>query len=206
MRKAWVQIKKTNGEGIYCAWCLALFLSTAECSLAQQSPAATNSVSVEELCPCGSRWENHGAYVACVESATASLEQRGLIDAAQRADVVKQAAESDCGKKLTTADEHSGIRGQTLNSRCPMPDIGPGCTYPVVASLNVFSEDGSFVTEVVTGSQGLFQVDLRPGGYIVIPLKQPYPTPYRPGAPFPVDVPFKQFTNVVVLYLHDLPP
>src|SRR6266404_3805828 len=130
MRNAVVQIEKAKGKGIYCAWCLALFLSTAECSVVQQSPVATNSVSVEELCPCGSRWENHGAYVACVESAIASLEQRGLIDAAQRADVVKQAADSDCGKKLTTANGDSGIRGQTLNSRCPAPDTGPGCTYP----------------------------------------------------------------------------
>jgi hypothetical protein len=54
--------------------------------------------SIEDLCPCEAFWQNHGQYVRTVGEVTAAFVQQGLITAAQRVAILRQAAQSDCGK------------------------------------------------------------------------------------------------------------
>jgi len=58
----------------------------------------TNGCSIAQLCPCNGPWKNHGEYVKTVESVAAKFVQEGRITEQQRAAIVKQAANSDCGK------------------------------------------------------------------------------------------------------------
>jgi hypothetical protein len=54
--------------------------------------------SVADLCPCNAPWKNHGEYVKCVQTAAKVLAQEGLIGEGERKAIVKEAAQSDCGK------------------------------------------------------------------------------------------------------------
>jgi len=59
--------------------------------------------SLEELVPCegprtGGKWKNHGAYVSAVAKTANHFLAEGLISAAERAQIIMQAAQSDCGK------------------------------------------------------------------------------------------------------------
>ena len=58
----------------------------------------TNGCSIVQLCPCNEPWKNHGEYVKAVGSVAARFVQEGRITEQQRAAIVKQAANSDCGK------------------------------------------------------------------------------------------------------------
>jgi len=58
----------------------------------------TNGCSIAQLCPCNGPWKNHGEYVKAVESVAKRFVQEGRITEQQRAAIVKQAANSDCGK------------------------------------------------------------------------------------------------------------
>jgi len=58
----------------------------------------TNGCSIAQLCPCEGPWKNHGEYVKAVQSVAARFVQEGRITEQQRAAIVKQAANSDCGK------------------------------------------------------------------------------------------------------------
>jgi hypothetical protein len=62
--------------------------------------------SIEELVPCegprtGGKWKNHGAYVSAVAKTANHFLAEGLISAAERAQIIVQAAQSDCGKPPT---------------------------------------------------------------------------------------------------------
>ena len=54
--------------------------------------------SIVETCACSAAWDNHGAFVACVTDASRAFTDAGLITQAQRAETVKLAAQSSCGK------------------------------------------------------------------------------------------------------------
>ena len=54
--------------------------------------------SVADLCPCNAPWKNHGEYVKCVQTAAKVLAQEGLISERERQAILKEAAQSDCGK------------------------------------------------------------------------------------------------------------
>jgi len=60
--------------------------------------------SIEQLVPCagpatGGTWRNHGAYVSAVAHAANAFLAQGLISEQERAVIVSQAAQSDCGFK-----------------------------------------------------------------------------------------------------------
>ena len=61
--------------------------------------------SIAQLCPCdGPRgttvgWKNHGKYVSCVAKSAGSFVDQGLLSAAEKDEIVSQAAESECGAK-----------------------------------------------------------------------------------------------------------
>ncbi len=54
---------------------------------------------ISQLAPCDRRWRNHGEYVNAVERVASHFFREGLITRAEMRSLVKQAAESDCGKR-----------------------------------------------------------------------------------------------------------
>jgi Thrombospondin type 3 repeat len=57
--------------------------------------------SVSQLAQCGGDWLNHGDYVSAVAHVTQEFVDAGLLTSQQRANLVSEAAQSDCGKPLT---------------------------------------------------------------------------------------------------------
>ena len=58
---------------------------------------------VESLCTCsgprpGVSWNSHGEFMACVSHASTDLMRDGLIGGAERGQIVREAARSNCGK------------------------------------------------------------------------------------------------------------
>lgn len=70
--------------------------------LCPSSPAGVvvnaSGCSIAETCACSATWNNHGAYVACVADTSRAFSDAGFITQAERAETVKQAAQSSCGK------------------------------------------------------------------------------------------------------------
>jgi hypothetical protein len=77
--------------------------------------------SIEQLVPCegprtGGEWKNHGEYVSAVVRVVRRFLTQGMITEQQAGDIVRAAAQSDCGK-----ERNSGRgRGKGLNTR-PTP-------------------------------------------------------------------------------------
>ena len=70
--------------------------------------------SIEQLVPCagpatGGAWKNHGAYVSAIAHVTKAFQQDGLISESERAAIVTQAAQSDCGKPRRPQAVHRGV-------------------------------------------------------------------------------------------------
>lgn len=83
---------------------------------------------------------------------------------------------SEIGIPIPTATPPSGIRGTVLlGPTCPGGQ-DPGANDPVpcvtsyAAMLVILNSDGVRVTEVSSGADGKFQVDLPPGEYVVTPV------------------------------------
>ena len=57
-----------------------------------------NGCSIEQLAPCDGPWRNHGEYVGAVSHHASEFRRDGLITEPQRAEIVSQAARSNCGK------------------------------------------------------------------------------------------------------------
>ncbi len=58
-----------------------------------------NGCSLDQLCPCEGPWSNHGAYLNCLKVVAAQFAQDGLISEAQAKQLLRQAANSDCGRR-----------------------------------------------------------------------------------------------------------
>ncbi len=59
--------------------------------------------SIEQLVPCdgpatGGTWKNHGEYVSSIAQVTKEFVREGVISQSERAEIVRNAAQSDCGK------------------------------------------------------------------------------------------------------------
>ena len=54
--------------------------------------------SLEQLAPCAGPWVNHGQYVAAMAAATAEFVRAGLLTSPQRAEILRAAAQSNCGR------------------------------------------------------------------------------------------------------------
>jgi len=59
---------------------------------------------IDQIAPCsgpasGGTWKNHGKYVSSVAHAVQAFLAQGLISEEQAAEIIAQAAQSDCGKK-----------------------------------------------------------------------------------------------------------
>ena len=55
--------------------------------------------SVNDLCPCGNSWKNHGAFVRCVAHASEDFVTAGLITDVEKGVIVSTAGMSICGAK-----------------------------------------------------------------------------------------------------------
>lgn len=63
-----------------------------------------NGCSIEQLAPCdgpasGGTWKNHGQYTSTVAKVAEEFVRQGLISESQKDDIVRAAAQSDCGSK-----------------------------------------------------------------------------------------------------------
>jgi|SRR6266850_3814448 len=55
--------------------------------------------SIAELCPCAGPWRNHGEYVLSTIDRAREFQHDGLIDRGEANAIIRDAANSDCGKK-----------------------------------------------------------------------------------------------------------
>ncbi len=74
----------------------------------------------------------------------------------------------------------------------------PGCSRPFAASLVITSgTDGSAISRLATGEDGLFTVDLSPGEYTIVPQNgEPFPI----AQPLDVTVVAGQYVEVEINY------
>lgn len=93
----------------------------------------------------------------------------------------------------------SGVTGQVFISVCPVVRLGENCDRPYPTGITIITDDGQFVTEVVTDEEGRFEVLLKPGDYILIPKGAGEATFPRVDE-LAVHVEKKQFTAVTIVY------
>jgi hypothetical protein len=60
---------------------------------------------IDDVVPCagpttGGTWKNHGKYVSTVAKTARNWVRQGLVTKAERAEIVADAARSECGKKI----------------------------------------------------------------------------------------------------------
>ncbi len=93
-----------------------------EVDLCPNTPPCTivdaQGCSIEQLVPCagpptGGTWKNHGQYVSTMAHVTQDFVRQGLISEADRAALVRQAAQSDCGKAMGHTKPHPHASSQT---------------------------------------------------------------------------------------------
>jgi hypothetical protein len=99
------------------------------------------------------------------------------------------------------AHPESGVIGVVfIGPTCPVIVPGIDCgDVPYQTGISIYSKTGRFITEITTDEDGLFEVVLRPGHYILVPdgagsNTLPYVTAQE------VVVRNKQFTPVVITY------
>jgi hypothetical protein len=63
------------------------------------NPVLNSGCSVDQQCPCGNSWKNHGEYVSCVTQAAQGLLDLGKISGDTKDAIVSAAGQSTCGKK-----------------------------------------------------------------------------------------------------------
>ena len=97
----------------------------------------------------------------------------------------------------TPAD--SGIRGQvSIGPVCPVVQAGMDCDdKPYQASFTVLTSKGKEITRFQSDSNGLFEIAISPGDYILRP-ESPNVLPYAAEQTFSVVA--GQFTQLTVTY------
>src|SRR6266571_456891 len=63
----------------------------------------------------------------------------------------------------------SGITGEVFIYICPVVRLGENCDRPYPTGITIITDDGQFVTEIVTDAEGHFEVFLKPGDYVLVP-------------------------------------
>jgi hypothetical protein len=71
-----------------------------------------NGCSIDQIAPCsgpasGGTWKNHGQFVSTVAGAVEAFLAQGLINAEQAETIITQAAQSNCGAKVTISQEQA---------------------------------------------------------------------------------------------------
>ncbi len=93
----------------------------------------------------------------------------------------------------------SGIQGQvSIGPLCPVVQEGMDCAdKPYQASFTVLTSKGKEVTRFQSDANGIFEIALSPGDYILRP-ESPNVMPYAAEQPFTVLA--GQFTQLIVSY------
>jgi len=55
--------------------------------------------SIEDTCPCGNEWKNHGAYVRCNARTSESFLNKGLLSELEKDVIMSLAGQSECGSR-----------------------------------------------------------------------------------------------------------
>jgi len=100
---------------------------------------------------------------------------------------------------LNPTQVDSGIQGQvSIGPLCPVVQEGMDCPdKPYQASFTVLSSKGKEVTRFQSDANGIFEIALSPGDYILRP-ESPNGLPYAAEQPFTVLA--DQFTQLTVTY------
>jgi hypothetical protein len=93
----------------------------------------------------------------------------------------------------------SGVAGGVFIYVCPRPIPGVNCYRPYQTSISIVTDDGRFVTELMTDEAGRFEVLLKPGNYVLIPAGAGEHTLPRVDV-VAVRVEKKHFTPVTIVY------
>jgi|GEM_PF-6880557 len=131
--------------------------------LCQETPSGAivdaHGCSIDQLCPCEGTWRNHGEYLVAVGHATADFLRDGVITKAQRNEILKQAARSNCGKRLP-----AGFYGQSLVYYSNNTAGVPYQTY-----ISVYDHNGKLVTRTASNHIGQFYAHVPWGDYMLVP-------------------------------------
>jgi len=102
------------------------------------------------------------------------------------------------GNAVAEGHHQSGINGQAVLYTCPVVFPGSDCYRPYPTGFTIVTDNGRFVTNVVTDDQGHFEVFLKPGNYELIPdgVYDGFPLVKT----LVVRVEKKQFTPVTIVY------
>jgi len=95
--------------------------------------------------------------------------------------------------------DESGVTGRVFISVCPVVRLGENCDRPYPTGINIITDDGQFVTEIVTDAEGRFEVFLKPGDYVLVPKGAGEAT-FPHVDELAVHVEKKQFTAVTIVY------
>jgi hypothetical protein len=93
----------------------------------------------------------------------------------------------------------SGVTGEVFISVCPVVRLGENCDRPYPTGITIMTDDGQFVTEIVTDAEGRFEVFLKPGDYVLVPKGAGEAT-FPRVEELAVHVDKKQFTAVTIVY------
>ncbi len=93
----------------------------------------------------------------------------------------------------------SGITGEVFIYICPVVRLGENCDRPYPTGITIITDDGQFVTEIVTDAEGHFEVFLKPGDYVLVPKGAGEAT-FPRVEELAVHVEKKQFTAVTIVY------
>lgn len=77
----------------------------------------TDGCSISQLVPCDGPWRSHGEYVARVARTVAEFRRRGLISVADARVILREAAQSDCGKTAKRQGDHPKVVGHGVRKR-----------------------------------------------------------------------------------------
>jgi hypothetical protein len=105
-----------------------------------------------------------------------------------------------CSASTTaTQTTTSGIEGRaTIGPMCPVVQVGTPCPdQPLQATITVFDETRSRVTQFQTDAQGVFKIGLAPGTYILVPES---PDGFAHAGEQSVTVAGGAFTQVTIAY------
>jgi len=105
-----------------------------------------------------------------------------------------------CAPIVFAQGHHSGIAGQVALVICPVSGPGGCPPHPYRGSFSIYDEKGKLVEALKPDEDGSFSVDLKPGNYWIVPISPTPPQIYPNAAPQEVEVEFKQYTQVQIIF------
>jgi hypothetical protein len=125
----------------------------------------------------------------------------GPLGLQERLNTERFAWEADAGTLPMSPNAATGIEGVvTLGPNAPTCLPGTPCSRPLAASVTVQDAAGRTVAQFMSGTDGMFRIDLSPGMYTLIPQRLNPNTNYPLPIPTTVTVPTSGYAQVEVRY------